>query len=110
MLEITKEKEIGMIIDEYKNDTDEALSKSEVCAITQKIFENMCLWEDIMTEEEFQKRQSYSNPPIDEIEKKIKEIIKQALDNTPINNDLKPIITKKIMNPIMTWINENTVF
>lgn len=110
MLEITKEKEIGMIIDEYKNDTDESLSKSEICAITQKIFENMCLWENVMTEEEFQKRQSYSNPPIEELEQKIKDIIKQALDNTPIQNELKPALSKRIMKPICDWLNENTVF
>lgn len=108
--EITRDTEIGSLIDQYKNETEEPLTKDEICGILKLVYESIALMENVMTPEEVEKRNLYTDPLINQIEREIKQIVKQALDNTPIQDNLKPAIIKRITDPIKNWIDNNTIY
>lgn len=97
-------------IDKYKNETLDNLTFDEIKGLTKNIFENICINENIWSEEFVNERNDPLNPLQDIMKNKLNVLFKKLLDDTALTNETKKYIIEHLLDELNNFLIENTIY
>lgn len=97
-------------IDKYKNETLDNLTFDEIKGLTKNIFENICINENIWSEEFVNERNDPLNPLQDIMKNKLNVLFKKLLDDTALTNETKKYIIEHLLDELNNFLIDNTIY